>query len=135
MTQIHRIPAASRLPSRTRYNNTGRYTQDILTYRRYTQSEFKLKFSALFKTYDRKYSEKSKKNFRINIVAWSVLPGVIYRSICPNSSFSRTLKSEKTNSSVYGTLNESLWPKDLTSYRINPNVFKYRQFGESNGLV
>ena len=33
-------------------------TKDILTYRRYTQREFKLKFSALLKAYDGKYIEK-----------------------------------------------------------------------------
>ena len=32
----------------------------ILTYRRYTQREFKLKFSALLKPNDGKYTEKSK---------------------------------------------------------------------------
>ena len=36
--------------------------QGILTYRRHTQREFKLKFSALLKTYDGKYTENSKKN-------------------------------------------------------------------------
>ena len=35
--------------------------QGILTYRRYTQSEFQLKFSALLKAYDAKYTENSKK--------------------------------------------------------------------------
>ena len=30
--------------------------QDILTYRRYTQREFKLEFSALLKAYDGKYT-------------------------------------------------------------------------------
>ena len=35
--------------------------QGILTYRRYTQREFKLKFSALLKAYDGKYTENSKK--------------------------------------------------------------------------
>ena len=35
--------------------------QDILTYRRYTQREFNLKFSALLRAYEDKYSENSKK--------------------------------------------------------------------------
>ena len=39
------------------------------------------------------------------------------------------------NSSVYGILNESLCPKHLKSYRINPNIFKYKEFGESKVLV
>ena len=60
--------------------------QGILTYRRYTQREFK--FSALLKAYDGNYTENSKKiTFRINIIVRAVLPGVIYRSICWNSIF------------------------------------------------
>ena len=35
--------------------------QGILKSRRYAQSEFKLKFSALLKAYDGKYTENSKK--------------------------------------------------------------------------
>ena len=35
--------------------------QGILTNNRYMQREFKLKFSALLKAYDVKYTEKSKK--------------------------------------------------------------------------
>ena len=43
------------------------------------QREFTLKFSALSKPNDGKYTEKSRKiTFRINIVVLSVLPGVIY---------------------------------------------------------
>ena len=60
-----------------------------------------------------------------------MLPGVIYRGICRNSSLLLTLKSKKTNSSLYGILNQSLSPKHLKSYRINPNILKYREFGES----
>ena len=44
-----------------RLNWTGQYAQYILTYNRYTQREFKLKFSALLKAYDSKYTEKIKK--------------------------------------------------------------------------
>ena len=48
----------------------------------------KLKFSALLKAYDGKYSENSKKiTFRINIDVLSVLPGDIYRIICYNIFF------------------------------------------------
>ena len=37
-------------------------SQGILTYRRYTQREFKLKLSDLLTAYDGKYTENSKKN-------------------------------------------------------------------------
>ena len=42
---------------------TGRCMHGILTYKLevYTQHEFKLKFSALLKAYDGKYTENSKK--------------------------------------------------------------------------
>ena len=73
----------------------------------------------------------SKQHCRIR----SVLPGVIYRSMCRNSFFLGTLKSKKTNSSVYGILNEFLSPKHLKSYRINPNIFKNREFEEAKVLV
>ena len=66
-----------------------------------------------------------------NISDW----GVIYHSIYHHSSFLGTLKSKKTNSSVYGILKESLYPKDIKSYQIIPNIFKYREFGESKVLV
>ena len=42
---------------------------------------------------------------------------------------------KKTNPSVYGILNESFSPKDLKSYRMNPNIFKYWNYGESKVLV
>ena len=61
--------------------------QGILTYSRYTQLEFKLKFSALLKAYDDKYTENSKKELSNNIAVRSVLVGVIYLSICHNSYF------------------------------------------------
>ena len=38
-------------------------SQGILTYRRYTQPEFKLKFGSLLKAYVGKYTENSKINF------------------------------------------------------------------------
>ena len=44
------------------FNILGAVTQGILTYRRYTQREFKLKFSALLKSYDGKCTEKKVKN-------------------------------------------------------------------------
>ena len=115
--------------------SVGCWTQGILTYRRHTLREFKLKFSPLLKAYDGKYTENSKKRFWIHIVLWSVLPGVIYRRICRNSSFSCTLKSKKTNSSVYEILNESLSSKHLKSYQINPIFLKYREFRESKVQV
>ena len=97
----------------------------------YTLGEFKLKFSALLKAYDGKYTENSKKlTFLINIVVWSLLPRVIYPSICRNS-FLWNLKSKKINSSVYGILNESLSLKHIKSYRINKNIVKYREFKKS----
>ena len=40
---------------------TNRTIQGILTYRRYTLREFKLKFSPLSKAYDGKYTKTSKK--------------------------------------------------------------------------
>ena len=45
------------------------------------------------------------------------------------------LKSKKTYTSVYGILNESLSPKHLKSYRINPIIFKYIEYGETKVLV
>ena len=39
------------------------------------------------------------------------------------------------NFSVHGILNESLSPKHLKSYWINPNIFQYREVGQSKLLV
>ena len=60
---------------------------------------------------------------------------LVYRSICRNNLFYESLKAKKTNVSVYSILNESLSPKHLKSCRINPNIYKYRKFGESKVLV
>ena len=71
-------------------------TQGILTHRRYTQLKFKFKFSALLKANDDKYKMKTEKNnFSKYIVVGSVLPGVIYRSICRNSFFYGLLNRRK----------------------------------------
>ena len=59
-----------------------------------------------------------------------MLPGVIYHSIC-RKLFFMYFKFKKTYSSVYGIRNESLSSKHLKSYWINPNIIKYREFGES----
>ena len=45
------------------------HNKGILTYKRYTQREFKHKFPALWKSNDCKYTEKSKKSFQNNIAA------------------------------------------------------------------
>ena len=96
------------------------------------QTQIQCSFKSLLR---RIYWKQQKITFLINIIVWSVLPDVIYRSICRNSSFLWTLKSKKTITSVYGILNESLSPEHLKSYLINPNIFKYREFGELNVLV
>ena len=70
--------------------------EGILTYNRYTQREFKLKFGALLEANDAKYTENSKKiTFRNNIHIITVLPGVMCRSICKvKSSMARSLPVE-----------------------------------------
>ena len=42
---------------------------------------------------------------------------------------------KKTNVRIYGLLNESLSPKHQKSFRMNPNISKYREFGELIVLV
>ena len=56
MNLLNTIAVSLKMSTSQRTPNQG-----ILTYRMYTQIEFKLKFSALLKAYDGKFTENSKK--------------------------------------------------------------------------
>ena len=65
------------------FHNVNRLDQGRLTVNyRYTHRKFQLKFSALLKDYVLKYAENSKKKSYL-----TMLPILIYRSICRNSYF------------------------------------------------
>ena len=60
---------------------------------------------------------------------------MVYRSSCRNSFFNETSKAKKTDFGLWNNVRISLFGKQLKSSRINPNISKCREFGESTVMV